>query len=295
MLQYTALSWSRRGFPFGILAVARILKNHGVKVAIVFHESAGCRSKGIVGWLRFACQEWVVRRLYKLADRAIFTVPIEQLNWLHDSESTAHFIAIGANIPEPAIVRRRIGFLEEKRRTVGIFCITEGAQGVREVAEISAAVRQANQKVRGLRLVVLGRGAMEASSALRQAFVGSDIELSIFDVLPAEEITRFLLKMDVLLYVRGEVTSQRGSAIAAIACGVPLVAYGDSERAFPVSRGGILLSPPGDVRSLSTALERVLTDEQLWADLHARSLAAQQEYFSWDAIAARYAGILRND
>src|SRR5487761_1383003 len=101
--------------------------------------------------------------------------------------------------------------------------------------------------------------------------------------------------MDALLYVRGEVTPQRGSAIAAIACGVPLIAYGDSERAFPLSKGGILLSPLGDVRSLGTALERVLTDKQLWADLHTRSAAAQQEYFSWDTIAARHAEILQDD
>ncbi|MHB8640558.1 MAG: glycosyltransferase family protein [Candidatus Acidiferrales bacterium] len=295
VLQHTALSWSSRGFPFRILAIARILKNHGVKVAVVFHESAGCRSKGIVGWLRFACQEWTVHRLYKLADRAIFTVPIKQLKWVSNSDSKACFIAIGANIPQPAIVQRRVGFLKEKRRTVGIFCITEGAQGLREVGEISAAVRQARKGIPGLRLVVLGRGAMEASATLHRAFAGSNIELEILDVLPAEEVTRLLSGMDALLYVRGEVTPQRGTAIAAIACGVPLVAYGDSERAFPVSKGGVLLSPLGDVQSLGTALEKVLTDEQLWADLHARSLAAQQEYFSWDAIAARYAGILRND
>jgi len=295
VLQYTALSWSTRGFPFGILAVARILKNHSVKVAVVFHESAGCRSKGIVGRLRCACQDWTVSRLYNLADRAIFTVPTEQLIWLRDSESKARFIAIGANIPEPAIVQRRAGFLEEKRKTVGVFCITEGAPGVREVAEISAAVQRVHQKIRELRLVVLGRGAMGASNALHRAFAGSGVELAILDVLPAEEVTRVLSGMDALLYVRGEATPQRGSAIAAIACGVPLIAYGDSERAFPLSKGGILLSPLGDVRSLSTALERVLTDKQLWADLHARSTAAQQEYFSWDTIAARYAEIFQDD
>lgn len=294
MLQHTALSWSSRGFPYRILAVARILKKQGVKVAVVFHESAGCRSDGIVGHARFACQEQVVRRLYKLADRAIFTVPIERLNWVSSSESKASFIAIGANIPEAAAVQRRVSFLEEKRRTIGIFCITEGAHGLQEVEQISVAVRQAGKTVRGLRLVVFGRGAMEASSALHRAFAGVDIEITIFDVLPAEEVTSVLSKTDALLYVRGEVTSQRGSALAAIACGVPLVAYGDPGRAFPLSKGGILLSPLGNVQSLGVALGKVLTDRQLWSDLHARSLAAQQEYFSWDTIAEHYAEILRN-
>src|SRR5487761_2159038 len=37
LLQYTALSWSRRGFPFGALAVLGVLRRRGVRCAVVFH------------------------------------------------------------------------------------------------------------------------------------------------------------------------------------------------------------------------------------------------------------------
>src|SRR6185437_10489311 len=36
VLQYTALMWSRRGFPLGALAVLAILKIRGVRLCVVF-------------------------------------------------------------------------------------------------------------------------------------------------------------------------------------------------------------------------------------------------------------------
>ncbi len=40
LIQYTALAWSRWGFPFGFLAVVGLLKSRGIKIAIVFHDPA---------------------------------------------------------------------------------------------------------------------------------------------------------------------------------------------------------------------------------------------------------------
>lgn len=39
LLQYTASSWSRRGFPFGALAALAILRQAGVRCTVVFHEN----------------------------------------------------------------------------------------------------------------------------------------------------------------------------------------------------------------------------------------------------------------
>src|SRR5271170_4310028 len=37
IVQYTALIWSRRGFPFLALAVLAVLRRAGARVAVVFH------------------------------------------------------------------------------------------------------------------------------------------------------------------------------------------------------------------------------------------------------------------
>jgi len=72
LLQYTALSWSRRGFSFGALAVLAMLRRGGARVAVVFHEPDRQRGSGMLQGIRGACQDWVIRRLYEGATKAIF-------------------------------------------------------------------------------------------------------------------------------------------------------------------------------------------------------------------------------
>ncbi|MGC1969685.1 MAG: hypothetical protein WA673_24715, partial [Candidatus Acidiferrales bacterium] len=38
ILQYTAMSWSRRGFPFALLIVVAVLRRRGARCAVMFHE-----------------------------------------------------------------------------------------------------------------------------------------------------------------------------------------------------------------------------------------------------------------
>src|SRR5208282_4617420 len=76
LLQYTALAWSRRGFPFWALAVLAILPRGGAHVAVVFHEPVRQRGPGLLQGVRGACQAWVLRRLYGGATKAIFADPL---------------------------------------------------------------------------------------------------------------------------------------------------------------------------------------------------------------------------
>jgi glycosyltransferase involved in cell wall biosynthesis len=101
-----------------------------------------------------------------------------------------------------------------------------------------------------------------------------------------------LKRADVLLFVRGQISSRRGSAIAGIACGLPVVCYEGPETGWPITEAGILSVPLGDREALSEALERVLSNNELRSALCQRSRRAQEQYFSWSAIAARYAEAL---
>jgi len=97
---------------------------------------------------------------------------------------------------------------------------------------------------------------------------------------------------DVLLFVRGQISSRRGSAIAGIACGLPVVGFAGPETGWPITEAGFVPVPMGDREGLSVALQRVLSDATLRASLRERSRRAQEQYFSWHAIAARYADTL---
>jgi glycosyltransferase involved in cell wall biosynthesis len=138
----------------------------------------------------------------------------------------------------------------------------------------------------------MGRGSQEAEEQLGQALNGRPVELVTLGRLSSEEVSQNLTRSDVAVFVRGGVSSRRGGAIAAIACGVPLVAYSGPETGPPLTEAGVLLVPTGDREELARAAIRVLTDDRLWQELHQRSLRAQQEYFSWSAIAERFDSVL---
>jgi glycosyltransferase involved in cell wall biosynthesis len=106
---------------------------------------------------------------------------------------------------------------------------------------------------------------------------------------------RSLSISDVLLFVRGPISSRRGSAIAGIACGLPVIAFEGSETAAPITEAGLALFSPQRKGDLGDVLLRVLEDEHYRASLAQRSLLAQRQYFSWHAIASRYAEFMRRE
>jgi glycosyltransferase involved in cell wall biosynthesis len=143
--------------------------------------------------------------------------------------------------------------------------------------------------VKELRLIVLGRHSNDAETELKKQLDGTGVELHVLGVLPAEDVVRTLSVSDVLLFVRGHISTRRGSAIAGIACGLPVVAFAGTETAPPITEAGLALYSPQRKGDLGDVLLRVLEDEHYRASLAQQSWLAQAKYFSWRVIAARYA------
>ncbi len=291
LLQYTALSWSRRGFPIAPLIVVAILRCGGARVAVVFHEPFRQGGSRWLDRVRGACQDWIIRKLYRHASKSIFTVPVATIAWLPKEEGKAAFVPIGANIPEPANLRCTPP-LPGEQKTVIVFGVTEAPQMAREVADIAEIMQEASKTLKKLRLVVLGRGAMEAGEPLVNALGTCNVELVVRGVLPAEEISWELERADTLLFVRGAVTIRRGSALAGISCGLPIVGYKPENISALLEQAGVEWSPWQDRAALARGLVRVLSDPQHWAELRQRNLELQKNYFSWSRIAERYRMIL---
>jgi glycosyltransferase involved in cell wall biosynthesis len=139
-----------------------------------------------------------------------------------------------------------------------------------------------------LQLTVLGRNSEEAGGRLQSALDGAPLRVSVLGLLPAAEVARALSSADALLFVRGHVSSRRTSAIAGIACGLPVVAYRGEETGFPITEAGVVLVDQGDHQALADALCRVLTDDEWRQELCRRNVRAQRTHFSWEAIARRF-------
>ena len=97
-----------------------------------------------------------------------------------------------------------------------------------------------------------------------------------------------------MLCVRGPLYPRRGSAIAAIACGLPIIAYAGAAEGTPLAEAGVELVPYADREALGIALIRVLSNHNAWRQLHEKNLLAHRKYFSWDVVASKMCESLSN-
>jgi glycosyltransferase involved in cell wall biosynthesis len=288
LIQYTALAWSARGFPLRLIRVIKKLRDAGVRIAVVFHDGEPYSGARMVDEMRRRIQLHTMQRALHYAEVAVFTVALSTISWMGNPPSKAVLIPVGANLPAAALRSRSSVQREDRPLSVAIFGITGGAAGDTEVAQIVAAMRFAAAKVGRLRLHAFGRNANAFESRLREALRGAAVDVQVEGMLPPEQIIEVLYDADALLFVRGAISSRRGSAIAGIACGLPVIAYSGRETAAPVTEAGVVLVPEGNDAELGEALARVLADREYRATLGERSRTAHAQFFSWDAIAMRY-------
>lgn len=293
LVQYTALMWSARGFPVGALAVIAMLKWRRVRLGVVFHDVDYQSSRGIIRQMRVACQKFCIRTAFRCAEFPILTVPASQIRWLPRDSQRATFIPVSANFPSTSLTNMTAVEFPPVR-TVAIFGVTGGAQIAAETRDIAYVMKRAAATGLNLHLDVFGRNAIEAEPILRKELGDSGISLSVGGVLPAEEVRARLSEADVLLFVRGPISSRRGSALAGIISGTPVVGYRGAETAAPITEAGVVFVELNDCGALATALAAVLTDNQLNQQLRDRNSAVTEKYLSWDAIASQFAHGLGN-
>ena len=291
LVQYTALAWSARGFPGKVERVLYRLAKAGARIGVVYHDVEAYSGDRLVDHVRRFLQLRTMRSTLRFADAAIFTVPLIKISWITGSPDNAHFIPVGPNLPiaEPPAKERP----ESETPCVAVFSITGGEPGIAETRAIVAAVRYVSEKIGKLRLSVFGRNADTAETALRQSLRGLPVEISVEGLLEESKIVERLSAADVLLFVRGPISSRRSSAIAGIACGLPVIAFAGSETASPIADAGVVLVSQQNQDEVNSALLRVLSDSTYRSKLATRSRAAFSEHFSWTSIAARYASILK--
>ena len=287
-VQYTALQWSSRGIPVGVVPIIQLLRRRGLKVGVVFHDATGYPGERLVDWARREVQHALMRVIHHYAHVSVVPVPPRMLPWLPERPSHTVLIPVGPNIPAATWYPT---LSSDHERTVAVFCVTPGPRMQQEVEDIIFATRWAAralaQRGMGLRLVVLGRGSKEAEPLLRTGLDPS-IALDILGIVPANKITETLTSAQALLFVRRQISGRRASAIAGIACGLPVVGYAGPETGPPITEAGVRLVPFRDTKALADALANVLVDDQLWMRLHRLSVQAYERYFSWDVIATQF-------
>jgi glycosyltransferase involved in cell wall biosynthesis len=292
IVQYTALAWSSRGFPLRFSRVLQILKRSGVRLAVVYHDVEPFAGARFIDRLRRITQLRAMQRAMELCDVAVFTVPMEKVSWIKSHYTHSVFIPVGANLPaaKEAVSRNKI--TSNGQLNIAVFSVTGGRSAEGEICEIVEAVRFASSRVRNLKLTVLGRNSKETESEFRKRLGGVPVEIQVLGLLSNEDVARSLSSCDVLLFVRGPISTRRSSAMAGIACGLPVIAAEGRETSSLVAEAGVAFYSPQKKNDLGSVLLHVLQDEHYRTSLAQRSWMAQQRNFSWTAIAKRYAKAL---
>jgi hypothetical protein len=297
LLQYTALGWSRRGFPLGAVATLLLLRLYGMTCGVIFHEPVR-QSSPRETWInlaRGAVQDSVIHALHRLSQRSIFTVPLDTISWLSQRDAKSMFIPLGANIPVHVAPAARSRTRNDEGMTVAVFCVSDRPFREKEIAEISHAMRCASAAKSNLSIIFLGRGTREAQDDIARAFDGVPVRVKNLGICGLDQVSRVLAESDAILCVRGKLNLRRGSALVGIAAAVPILGYSGAAEGTPLVDAGIEFVPEGDKEALGAALIRILADRALWQSLHERNLRVQDQYFSWDSIAASFVSSLDED
>ncbi|MGC0774261.1 MAG: glycosyltransferase family 4 protein [Candidatus Acidiferrum sp.] len=289
LLQYTALAWSRRGFSWRFVSVLRHLKKRGARCAVVFHDAEAYFGTRFVDRARRAVQLRTMSNASRLADLSIFTIPPEKIPWIVAPSQKTVFIPVGPNLASPELGWQKTDAKSTAAPTVVVFSLSEGSVGAGEVRQLADAARFAAERIGPLRILVLGRNSEIARTLLPERLGAAPVQVIVHGLLPAEEVVQTLGSCDAMLFVRGQLSTRRGSAIAGIACGLPVIARQGGETAPPVTEAGIEFVRPEEANNFGPALVRVLADSSLRARLAKRSREAYPRYFSWDVIASQFA------
>lgn len=289
LVQYTALAWSRRGFPLWFACIIDRLKRAGMRILIVFHDPEPFGGRRCRDRLRRRVQLAVMRRATRLADKIVSTVSPERVPWMQDPAIRAKTLSlpVGSNLP---VMPRKTPMPGQRTPVIIVFGFSELES---ETAMIASVLCRAAEEVGSLHLTLFGRGAKVAGTLLRPLLSGSRVELEDLGILEPERAGSLLANADVQLFVRSGLSSRRGSGIAGIACGLPIVGFFDRETAFPITEAGVRLVPLGDRDGLVRELVLILKQPTLREALRQRNLEAAERYFSWDCIADGYLSYLR--
>src|ERR1700680_84106 len=160
LLQYTALSWSRWGFPAGVLLVAWMLKRSSIPVAVVFHDTQPVGGVRLRDRARRRVQGWVMRRLVRNSLKTVSSLPADRLTWLPAGPQRNKFalIPIGSNMSEA--LHANAASTNKGGPRIVVFGIDRN-QMLDEVGQIGRIVSSVARNVGSVRLAVFGLGARE--------------------------------------------------------------------------------------------------------------------------------------
>lgn len=279
LVQHTHLTWSNKGFLARFRKVVDVAEqmSHG-NVGVMIHDPTPFTGRRLRDRLRRFLQVRAMRKLIAGTRLAFVTVPPGAIGWMTEDDSQrVTWLPIGSNIPvshPPSSDPRPF--------TLSVFGITERSQPQAEL--LARVVNRVAARVQPMRFVAVGRGTEEAREHLER-LLHESIDLVVAGLVPEEEVSAWLSRSDVYLHIRGEVATRRGSIMAAVAHGVPVVGFTGPETHPRFEEvGAVLIDDPSPER-LADSIIGLAQDRPRRQELRERSIEAVRTTFSFDNAA----------
>jgi glycosyltransferase involved in cell wall biosynthesis len=284
LVQYVphAFGWKAMNLPFCLWLRTRRRE----EVWIMFHE---------VSYPLGPHQPWkhnLLGRITRLmagltargADRVFVSIPAwaTVLRQLAPQAPPAQWLPVPSNLPtradpEAVALARRQASPDLHSMVIGHF----GTFGAHVTIDLRAVIVQVLTRDRRRRALLLGRGSDVFAAELERAEPSLAGRLTAPGSLPAEEVVAHLAACDVLVqpYPDG-VSSRRGSVMAGLALGLPIVTT-NGELTEPLWRRtqAVLLAQAADVPGLVRLTEKVLDDGGRRAALGAEGARLYRQWF----------------
>ena len=246
-------------------------------------------------------RDYATRFLARASDAVIGTNGADMAK-LGQWNRHATLIPIGSNIPaasceDAAHFRARYG-IPDGAALLTTFGLFNHSKGIDTAIDALGVLKRQGVDAH-LLLVGAGAGANDPTNratetALDAQIVAANVEDRIIRTgpLPADEVACVLAASDAcLLPYRDGASPRRGSLLAALAQGIPVVTTMPVPHVYdglPELHDGdtALFVPPDDAAALADAVRRLLNDGALAARLRSGAAAYAAE-FSWPAIAAQ--------
>ena len=171
--------------------------------------------------------------------------------------------------------------------TVGFLGTLKPWHGLPVLADAVTALHRSAPKVR---LLIVGDGPERASLETDLAARGLRDAARFTGSVAPEEVPGLLASMDVGVapYREGDFYFSPLKVYEYMAAGLPVVASGIGQLSTLIRDGSTgILCPPGDVRALAAALDRLRTDPALRRRLGAAAREYVVRHHTWDAVVGR--------
>lgn len=292
-LQYVPHMYGPGGLAPGIALLPFVLrKTTRATILCTLHEIASPWSMAPRRAAAAAVHRAQIFSLLLAGDRFIVTnrrYAAQLRRWLRHP-SSVHEIPVGATIMPVALGEAE---REDLRRSIGL----DGGVLVGDLSPFNVTKRPddlivilASLRPRA-RLLLLG--GLAADRIRRHQFIRLATEAGVIDRitwiddLDAAQLSRYLSAIDVYVHTAGVGASTRStSLVSAIAHGLPAVAYRGPETSDAFLDGGnILLVQPGDSRSLTEGVRRLIDDPLLRERVAAGATDLYVDALTWESIA----------